>query len=96
MYEHHIENGEVTKGVLNPKLIVTISRMACRCKYCTGSDQREYRTCKEPEVCDIKQSLRLADNGVAAEDDWPTAYSDGEMIYCIWCECLNAYQTPEI
>ena len=79
MDKHHIEQGNVAQQMLTPELVITVTGRAG-----VGNDRRgdegENRAGKSPEIADIKQTLRFADEHIATENDAPATDCNRKMI----------------
>ena len=95
MDEDHVEKGDVAKQVLAPELVITVAGRT-GIGNDSGGNEGEDRTRKSPEIADVKQTLCLADEHIAAEDDAPAADSDGQMVDRVGTQGGHGNQAPEI
>ena len=95
MYEDHIENSYVAKSMLQPELVVTVS-CGTRLGNYSRSDEREYSSREEPEICYIEKRLGLGNHEVGAEYNAPSADRNRQMVNGVSAKGGNAHKTPEI
>jgi hypothetical protein len=93
VHEYQIENAYVSDKMLGPKLIEAEACGACIGKH-SGSDKREGRSAKRPEIADIEKILVLADHHKASEYDCPSANCYGKVLDRVGVKLCYADQAP--